>query len=134
MAGEKRVKRNHVGDGIGRVTKAFARCIDGRNQVTYLLTTSQVIFNSLQTGIGQLNEEQRFVFARSLLGHKAIVLVRRQTVLHPSGQCGHRGGYSVGAITFDRTLCSCREEFFLIFFYLLQTNHNAIAMVADMYA
>lgn len=55
VAGEKRVgrsERNHVGDGIGRVAKAFARCKDGRNQMAYLLTTFQVILDSLQTGIG----------------------------------------------------------------------------------
>lgn len=55
----------------------------------YLLTASQVVLDSFQTGIGELDEEQSFVFACPLLGHKAIVLVRRQTVLHPSSQSRH---------------------------------------------
>lgn len=58
----------------------------------YLLTAPQVVLDGLQTGIGQLDEEQSFIFARPRLGHEAVVvLVRRQTILYTSSESGHRG-------------------------------------------
>lgn len=73
----------------------------------YLLTASQVILDGLQTGIGQLYEEQRLVLARPLLGHKPVVLVRRQTILHPGGQGGHRDDFSC-ATAFGRIVVRLR--------------------------
>lgn len=116
----------------------------------YLLTASQVILDGLQTGIGQLYEEQRLVLARPLLGHKPVVLVRRQTILHPGGQGGHRDDFSC-ATAFGRIVVRLRgilapqslfynhnpsllgsystsiknNDYFLIsHFFLSQTNHN----------
>lgn len=111
------------------------------------MTASQVVLDSFQTRIGQLDKEQRFVFARPLLGHKAIVLVRRQTILHTSSQSGHRGvsslqsrriglrcGYQKGICRFLRQIRDDRNR---CLFHLLLHYRRIImvtATIADMYA
>lgn len=85
---ETKMREKSHGNGHEGAQKTIGRW---KSWPAYLLTASQIVLDGFQTGIGELDEEQSFVFARPLLGHKAIVLVRRQTVLHTSSQSGHRG-------------------------------------------
>lgn len=105
-------------DGNPTETSADKKFVAKKNpcgQRSYLLTTPQVILDGLETGVGELDEEQCLVpAARPLLGHKAIIVVlvgRRQTVLHPSGQSGHRGDSSWQPFAVGRRIeCFGRRE------------------------
>lgn len=109
----KKKKRKAFSERIGSNGKTATES-EASVPAAYLLTASQVVLDSLQTRIGQLDEEQRFVFARPLLGHEAIVvLVRRQTVLHTSSQSGHRG---VSSLQWYRRVADVVCEYFWLSF------------------